>query len=416
MRVMTGISDERGAVLAIVALLLIAILGMVALVVDAGAVLVKRRKVVAAADSASLAAAQSCAREQGDVTSQADTYASRNLDGASLVNFQPVGCDSSAASGSVAVTYGAAQDLYFAPLLGLDETIAVEASATAIWGPARKSEPVPIALNLNDPRSCSGTACNLWLDPSVANGFTSGEAGFLNLSRWEGGGSCSQNVSSSRLQSWITGSNPEEVLLPNPPPATPCAAMEVDSSRLVGALSGQAGRDKVFAVANGFIRQGSRGGRFRVSGFAPLRIEGAVLGVEAVTDVPCDDQPPSHSFPRRGATLDISGAVLACMVANSADSVSIELDRGDSCCSQPRDYIFDPTTNVITWNTQRDGDNVRIRISWTRDAFTGDCGIQDVNGNEICLAVSWQGPSVGGTEPLEGGANDFGVRAVRLDQ
>ncbi|MDQ3660040.1 MAG: pilus assembly protein TadG-related protein [Actinomycetota bacterium] len=398
-------SEERGAVLVFVALLLLAIFGMVALVVDAGAMLVKRRKVVAAADSASLAAAQSCAREQGDAASQANTYASGNTSDAALVAFTPVGCDSSASAGSVAVTYGANQELYFAPILGFDETMSVEASATAMWGPARSSEPIPLALNLNDPRACSASACNLWLDPSVAGGFTRGDAGVLNLSQWEGG-SCSRSVSSSQLARWISGSDTEKVMLP----ATPCAVTRVDSSRLVGMLLGQVGRDKVFAVANGYS-----GGRFRVSGFTPLRIEGAVLAVGAVTDVSCGDD-LVHSFPDRGATLDISGAVLACMLENSADSVSVRLDRGGSCCSQPRDYIFNPSTNVITWNSQRDGDDVRIGISWTRDAFTGDCGIQEVTGNEICLAVSWQGPSVGGTEPLESGASDYGVRAVRLEE
>ena len=76
-------NDERGVSLIITALALVAIFAMVVLVIDAGALLVKRRALVKAADAAALAAAQSCVSETGDEETQADTFAALNATGTS---------------------------------------------------------------------------------------------------------------------------------------------------------------------------------------------------------------------------------------------------------------------------------------------------------------------------------------------
>ena len=52
------LDNERGAATAMVAISLIAIMGMVVLVVDVGGLLTLRRRIVAASDAAALATAQ----------------------------------------------------------------------------------------------------------------------------------------------------------------------------------------------------------------------------------------------------------------------------------------------------------------------------------------------------------------------
>ena len=397
---MLAVADERGAVLAMVAVMLVAILGMLALVVDVGAMFVTKRQVVAAADSASLAAAQSCALEDGEAKSQADAYATFNKNEATPIFFS--GCEGSS-SGTVAVAYGAASELLFAPIVGLDDSASVEASSTGLWGPAGRAEPIPVIVNLNDPRSCS--PCPLWLDPLVVGGFTGGEAGLVDLDRWDGGG-CRR--SSSRLFDWISGASSVHASLP----ATPCGVTDVNTEDLVSALLGQSGEVKVFPVASG-SSGGRRGRRFSAVGFAPLRVDDAVLASQGFSDVPCEARPENHSFLGRGDTHSINDEVLACKLLHDADSVTVQLRRGRRCCSQPVDYVFNPATNVITWNTEETED-VSIQISWSKLPDSGGCGERDVTGNEICLVVSWQGPRVGGSRPAEDGANDYGYRAVRL--
>lgn len=400
---MLGLDDERGAVLALVAVMLVAIIGMVALVIDVGGVLVTKRQLVAAADSASLAAAQSCAKEEADFASKAAEYAAKNLAGASGT-VSPIGCAPYETGGTVAVTYNANQDLYFAAFLpGVDDVVSVDASATATWGPALTAEPIPVTLNLVDhPRACT-LPCSFWLDSSGYADFSGGEAGLVDLDRWEGSSRCRRNA--SRLEEWISGTRTVEVTSP----ATPCGLTEQgETDDLLDALRGQIGQDRLFPVADRFL-----GSTFSVWGFAPLRIEDATPASQGFSDVQCDDQPEDHSFEGPDATHSINGEVLACSLENGADAISVHLSKGNRCCS-PDDYTFDSTTNVIHWDTEETKD-VRIRIFWSKAADSGGCGDREVIGNEICLMVSWQGPRVGGSKPAEdGSAEDYGFRAVRL--
>src|SRR3989337_1904714 len=74
MRMMSSFrNDERGATIALVAICMMAFMGMVVLVVDVGGLLTLRRRMVTAADSAALAAAQSCAKmNAAEAPGQAD--------------------------------------------------------------------------------------------------------------------------------------------------------------------------------------------------------------------------------------------------------------------------------------------------------------------------------------------------------
>lgn len=399
---MTGMADERGAIVAMVAVMLVAIIGMAALVIDVGGALVTKRQLVAAADSASLAAAQSCAKEEADFASKAAQYAAQNLAGATGT-VTPIGCAPYQTGGTVAVSYNADQELYFAPFLpGVDDVVSVDASATATWGPALTAEPIPVALSLVDhPQACT-VPCPFWLDSSGYADFSGGEAGLVDLDRWNGG-SCRRNV--GRLERWISGTRTVEVTSPG----TPCGpTRRGQTDGLLNALRGQIGQDRLFPVAGGF-----GGSTFSVRGFAPLRIVDAIPTTRGASNATCPNQPDNHDFAGPNDTHSINGEVLACSLANGADAISVQLSKGARCCS-PGDYTFDSNTNVISWNTE-ETKNVRIRIFWSKAADSGGCPNEVITGNEICLMVSWQGPRVGGSKPAEdGSAEDYGFRAVRL--
>ena len=92
-RVRERADEESGATLVMFALSLIVLLGMVALVVDGGGMFVAKRRVVAGADAAALAAAQSCASSQpAQAPSEADRYATMNVPGARRTGYEAQGC------------------------------------------------------------------------------------------------------------------------------------------------------------------------------------------------------------------------------------------------------------------------------------------------------------------------------------
>jgi len=167
-------SDERGATAVIVALSLIAILGMVVLTVDVGQLLFKRRAMVNASDAAALAAAQSCAglTDSDSPESMADVFAIDNVSTANsgVANIIDIaGCDGPP-FGHVTVEYEMQQELFFAGVLGFDGPAAVKTKATAGWGPAGGATPVPIVVYTgNDQGNCDiqegigpDVACYLW--------------------------------------------------------------------------------------------------------------------------------------------------------------------------------------------------------------------------------------------------------------
>src|SRR5436190_1568142 len=136
--------NERGAVVVIVALSLIAIVGMVVLTVDVGGLLYRRRQMVSASDAAALAAAESCALgsvKAGDPEANADTFAQDNVQAVTIaggiVTGETANCTpgTPARSGHVTVQYQTTQDLWFAGIFGRSQNDVVT-KATAEWGGA----------------------------------------------------------------------------------------------------------------------------------------------------------------------------------------------------------------------------------------------------------------------------------------
>jgi Putative Flp pilus-assembly TadE/G-like len=196
----SALHDESGATLVIVVLSLMGLFGMMVLVVDVGALLYARRAMVTAADSAALAAAQSCGQKEGaaEATLQAEFYAVRNQSGAELVGFPVYTPDCDAPTGTVTVRVRTEQPLFFAPVLGLAEEGAVMTEATAMWGGAGAGEKVaPLMLSAHRLSDCeipppegdvTPHQCTFWWNNSPAShpeDLANAEWGTLDLLNWD---------------------------------------------------------------------------------------------------------------------------------------------------------------------------------------------------------------------------------------
>ncbi|MCB2224114.1 MAG: hypothetical protein KQH83_08065 [Actinobacteria bacterium] len=139
---MRRLNGDRGATAVITAMVLAALLGMVGLAVDAGALYLERRELANAADAAALAVAQDCALgtascDTATATATAASFADQNSrDGTSAIT----GLVLEPGLRRVTVTTGTRNpdgttkvDPFFAQVVGWDG-MTVQASATAEWG------------------------------------------------------------------------------------------------------------------------------------------------------------------------------------------------------------------------------------------------------------------------------------------
>ena len=158
-RLTTGkASNERGAISVIVAILLVALLGFVAIAVDVGVIYSERAQLQNGADASAMALAQKCARDATDpacstTSALAGSLANQNaLDGMSKV--RTIELDKTARKVSVATsakeTGGAdnSVSLFFANVLGIP-TQEVGAQSSAVWGsPKAGRTAFPLAFSL----------------------------------------------------------------------------------------------------------------------------------------------------------------------------------------------------------------------------------------------------------------------------
>jgi hypothetical protein len=252
--------DESGATLIIVVLSLMALFGMMVLVVDVGSLLYARRAMVTAADSAALAAAQSCGQQEGaaQATLQAEFYAVRNQSGAELVGFPVYTPDCDAPTGTVTVRVRTDQPLFFAPVLGLGEEGTVMTEATAMWGGAGSGELIaPLMLSANRLSDCNipppddnvtDQDCYFWWNNSPPGSTKSdhdlmnAEWGTLDLIKWNvvPATNC-DNSTPPEFSTWMLDGYPDP--------------LPIDQASSWGAVAG----DGKTYVCRG---QGNRGGAF----------------------------------------------------------------------------------------------------------------------------------------------------------
>ncbi|HEX9122917.1 MAG TPA: hypothetical protein VF984_06095 [Actinomycetota bacterium] len=167
------------------------------------------------ADSAALAAAQSCIdpTTRGDPETLADRYATQNEANSQggIVWTDTVNCGAGAA-GHVSVRYTAPHEYFFAPAIGFPSSTTVAGVATAAWGPTSGTSPIPLVLDLGSinatcdvPNIQIGSVCYFWYDNDK---FSGSNWGFLNLGLWnvDSGDPCPNRGGANELAGYLDGS------------------------------------------------------------------------------------------------------------------------------------------------------------------------------------------------------------------
>jgi hypothetical protein len=454
-----GPNGERGATAVIVALSLIALLGLIVLTVDVGQLLFKRRAMVNASDAGALAAAQACAGvNDSDVPeAMSDVFASANASGviSGLPNIvEMVGCDGPS-YGYVTVEYTTNQDLFFAGVLGADGPATVRTRATAGWGPAGAANPMPIVVYTgSDQGDCDirgaddpdgptppGEQCYLWYDNDM---FNQSAFGFLNLCTAEDAAArkCSQqgwdvgasdscpNVGASERDDWINGDwdgQPNEVRWPDV--TYVCRVSGLTTSNW-GSLSARAlaehvaegdTADLIFPV-NDCTKQVDSSGtaigcnpteapdKYAIIGFIVLHLR-AVLDSKAEWEGAsgsCQAAPMNMNSSTPNIDLDLLAPGLGCSPYDVISNVRLKANGNPKCCTEGTHYTYDPDTHVVDWIG---GTRDNVTLTWDY-ALGGPCGVPPGNDSAVCIQVETVEVRFGGD--FAGGGADFGLRAVRL--
>ena len=240
--------DERGAVLAIVAITLLALLGMLVLTFDLGRGVALKRNMVNAADAGALAAARECGLAKGDVSAgqAASELVADNNDAATVtdIQFDPGTPQCSGAPNpdpdgrnTVTVTVSVPQEYFFAQIFGFDSGTVV-ASATAEYSKG-VANPAPLKLDVADVEACTTTGVDCFFE--FEKDKTGSQRGWLDFPQ----GWPTDNNDPARCTSQAGGANelaeyiqamglPESVALQaalwDPPPTYVCAAGGVPNS------------------------------------------------------------------------------------------------------------------------------------------------------------------------------------------
>jgi hypothetical protein len=462
----SGAGEEGGAVVVIVVISMVALFGMVVLVVDFGGLAVKRRSMVNSNDSAALAAAETFARNQaavgsneGPAQAHADSLATTNVANAVHDTAKPwwtvtaglpgSACDPTAC-GSVTVRYQGDQSLFFAPVLGLGNTAAIHADATAIWGPAGGGSPAPIMVRTDwlgsecgpppvTPTTPPPVECDFWLNDHDDNGnplwawvnlnpVGTSNAGW-NVDRYY---NC-PNVPSGDRTNWIKGINvPPLPVNPIPTPTFVCTVSGHASVNFAD-MQTQIGKFKVFPVndAAGALAppgQVDKNGaycppstlctpdKYDIVGFTVLRLDGVYRGDDpAATGTPAASGHCSvnNNFTQNAPGNTFNLATSGCVTTNL---INLKLSKSSTTYVLNVDYRFDPVTQIVTWIRNQNVNSVKVEWDWSTPAVPGRCSrahpTMTSDPNAVCLVASWQGPQAGGINP--GGGVDFGLRAIRL--
>ena len=169
--------EEQGAVLAIVAISLIVLVGMLVLTFDLGRGVALKRNMVNAADAGALAAARECGLANGEASAKAaaGVLAADNNSAAKVTGFQidpsPAVCAGGGnpdpdGKNTVTVTVTVPQQYFFAQIFGFDSGTVV-ASATAEWT-SQMSGPAPLKLEALNVEGClaggTGSHCYVGYD------------------------------------------------------------------------------------------------------------------------------------------------------------------------------------------------------------------------------------------------------------
>ncbi len=451
--------EEDGATLAIVALSLVALVGMVVLTVDVGGLVVRRRQMVTANDSAALAAAKAfaatengaiCGSNEPPAQSIATSLADMNATGASLTLFT-----TDCVEQTVSVEYERAQQLFFAPVLGFGDSATVAATATAHWGQSTSGNPMPIELDpqltndcvfedvdegiFNPPGPCP---TGYWFNNQD---LTASSWGLMNLETWSATPNSNCPASGADLLwEWIT-LDPDSLLELHISsiPMYVCTDGGSQTSTWFTALESMEGEIVLFPVndpAQMIFGPPTSQEQYAIVAFAPMKIEDVLQG----------DDPAAYGTPGTAAqsgncgnngvplALDVAGhanlgvrADLECGAPSAVDAIpytSVEVFSGNGAgrvtyvkCppigGTNCDYRYDETSYDLDWvnPATRGGPTKMVKLTWTVNATAatpGACGIQDSDPNAKCLILSWAGPQLIGQDP--GPGTGFGAESITL--
>lgn len=143
---MRRLRNQRGAVVVIVAIAMVALTGFTALAVDVGALWLDRKELQNGADAAALALAQSCAKGacEADEFAVANYYAAGNKRDANVRV-----TDIQHGTNTVKVTVASTRAHWFAPVLGdTQASTQISASATASWGGIGSAHVAPFTVSI----------------------------------------------------------------------------------------------------------------------------------------------------------------------------------------------------------------------------------------------------------------------------
>ncbi|MEX0832524.1 MAG: pilus assembly protein TadG-related protein [Actinomycetota bacterium] len=427
-------SEERGATVVIVTLLLMVIFGMLILVVDVGRLVTLRAEMIRSADSGSLAAAQSCAvgESDGEARANADQFAISNepaideLPNPVSYNYGIEGC--TLTGGTVTVKYQGPLELIFAPILGVDADRPVTAESTAVWGPSGEANPVPFVfpsdafgtnnceIDFDDIENVpEGTRCSLIFDNDVFQGSVFGS---LNLNQWDVDetANCSNKELNDNIHYSEVGGydGPLDKLEVKPAPGTTyvCAGDGL-ADPLYEALKDQIGHILTFPITQPpYIFQANKIDKFNVIGFAALKVE-AVLSPQEAGGQGTTTCQAMHSFTSNEQVL-LQDLGLAEGCYSSVDGLQLEgnlqvnATGNPVCCDEGADYAFDPATNTIAWGNQP-RDDVRVDFDFSVE---GQCGTPPPNSSARCIVTTWAGGRIGGGVIIPG--PNRGEGAIRL--
>jgi Flp pilus assembly protein TadG len=465
-RLLLDLREEGGATIVIVALVLVAMFGMIVLVVDVGGLLWKRRELVNASDAAALSAAHTCALKSTidpkNAKQAADALALQNVSGTGLTGIvQDSGTCHTAATGWVKVQYSQQQHLFFAPVLGFSNQNGVTTKAAAIWGPAGAANPVPVIVYANSFNNCEidqdgtpGPQCYIWEDNNNTQGSQSG-FGFLDLRTddptkygWDSNPGATCNDPGSDVKNWIDSYPNADVgdLSINYPNPTYVCRVDGNKAKAWANLAALKGNVLFFPInrcdpippgnpygqidsSGNEVACGNTPHQYDIIGFVALRLievydpkDPAVTGSGGTCSKPLTiPQIPPGSPP--AVTLSTFGSGNGCFTTAPDAYTNITLTKVKKQDPGPdpvlnQDYTIDasdPKNPVVTWVTSgpaNENQTYTLSFDWQKG---GQCGIPPSGNNSgHCLIVEVVDVQIGGTNPGGGGDPNSNLRAVKL--
>jgi hypothetical protein len=318
----------------------------------------------------------------------------------------------------VRVSYERDYPLFFGGVLGFSEDGRVGTEATAHWGPAGTTSPIPLVIYAGSLQSlCDvpnvepGTTCYIWEDNDI--GVGGGDFGFLDVDAgWDVGKFSTCNESDKKyLDEWIDGTIPVGDLGLNYGNATwVCSHVgDLGGNFVWNAIEDLEGETRDFPIVGptpddgepAFASRPDADPKYNVIGFAQFEI----------VDVRMASKVTSGPYPFTIDSGITNGMLLTDAVGVPDDAVFVE---GSAKVTQqgPKTWSVSPD-GILTWTGTTPV--TKVVFDYTTETITSDCGGTAPpagNNSAHCLVLVWNGATIGGSRP--GGGANFGLDAVGL--